>query len=91
MIIQSIPGHFQVFTDSVLTGAFPRFNTESTFTENFLLVATRVSAFKEKHLMIKEEIDILRELQVKAGMGFCLQALQLLLMKVKAEITLERL
>ena len=55
------------------------------------MVATRVSAFKEKHLMIKEEIDILRELQVKAGMGFCLQALQLLLMKVKAEITLERL
>ena len=34
-IIQAIPGCAQVLTGSVLTRAFPRFNAESGFTENF--------------------------------------------------------
>ena len=41
--------------------------------------------------MIKEEMKILTEIQVEVGLGFCLQVLQLLWMKVSAVITLERL
>ena len=51
----------------------------------------RVSAAAEKLLMMEEEMEILTEFQVKAGLGFCLRVLQLLWMKVSAVITLERL
>ena len=46
---------------------------------------------REKLLMMEEEMKILTEIQVEVGLGFCLQVLQLLWMKVSAAITLERL
>ena len=49
-----------------------------------------VSAVVEKLLMMKDEMEILTELQVRAVLGFCLQVLQLLWIKVNAAITLER-
>ena len=52
-----------------------------------LLVVMRVSAAAEKLLMMEEEMEILTELQVKVGLGFCLRVLQLLWMKVNAERT----
>ena len=55
------------------------------------MVAMRVSAAAEKLLMMEEEMEILTEFQVEVGLGFCLQVLQLLWMKVSAAITLERL
>ena len=51
----------------------------------------RVSVAAEKLLMLKDEMEILMEFQVRVGLGFCLQVLQLLWMKVNAGITLERL
>ena len=51
------------------------------------MVVMRVSAAAEKLLMMEEEMEILTELQVKVGLGFCLRVLQLLWMKVNAERT----
>ena len=56
-----------------------------------LLVAMTVSAELAKHLMMKERMEVLTELQVVDGLGFLLQVLQLLWMKVSAATTLERL
>ena len=56
-----------------------------------LLVAMTVSAEPAKHLMMKERMEVLTELQVEDGLGFLLQVLQLLWMKVSAATTLERL
>ena len=56
-----------------------------------MLVAMMVSAAVAKHLMTKERMEALIELQVVAGLGFCLRVLQLLWMNVRAAITLERL
>ena len=39
MIVETIPVHSQVFTDSVLTGAFPRLDAKPTFLKNFDLTA----------------------------------------------------
>ena len=50
-------------------------------------MAMRVYAAVEKLLMMEDEM----ELQVRGGLGFCLQVLQLLRIKVNAAITLERL
>ena len=56
-----------------------------------LLVAKRVSVSAEKNLMMEEEMEFLTQLQVRAGLGFCLQVLQRFWMQDKAEVTLERL
>ena len=56
-----------------------------------LLVVMTVSAAVAKHLMTKERMEALTELQVTTGLGFCLRVPQLLCMKVRAVITLERL
>ena len=56
-----------------------------------LLVAIIVSVELAKHLMMKERMEVLTELQVVDGLGFLLQVLQLLWMKVSAATTLERL
>ena len=50
-----------------------------------------VSAALVKHLRMKERMKVLTELQVVDGLGFLLQVLQLLWMKVRADTTLERL
>ena len=55
------------------------------------MVAMRVSVEVEKLLMMKDQMEILMEFQVRVGLGFCLWVLQLLWMKVNAAITLERL
>ena len=49
-----------------------------------MLVGMKVSASAEKHLMMDKEMEILTELQVWVGFGFCLQVLQLLWKKDKA-------
>ena len=54
------------------------------------MVAMRVSAGAEKLLMMKDEMEILTEFQVRVGLGFCLRVLQLLWMKVNAVITFAR-
>ena len=48
-----------------------------------LLVAMTVSVVLEKHLTMKERMEVLTELQVVDGLGFCLQVLQHLWKKVR--------
>ena len=55
------------------------------------MVVMRISAVVEKLLMMKDEMEILTEFQVREGLGFCLRVMQLLWRKVNAAITLERL
>ena len=51
----------------------------------------RVSVAEEKHLMTEERMEFLMEFQIVVGTGFCYRVLQVLCMRVRAEITLERL
>ena len=55
------------------------------------MLAMMVSAVLVKQLIMKDRMDVLMELQVVGGLGFRLQALQPLWMKVRAATTLERL
>ena len=56
-----------------------------------LLLAMMVSAELAKQLTMEVKMEVLTELQVVGGLGFLLQVLQTLWMRVRAAITLERL
>ena len=56
-----------------------------------LLLAMMVSAELAKQLTMEVRMEVLTELQVVGGLGFLLQVLQTLWMRVRAAITLERL
>ena len=55
------------------------------------MLAMMVSAELAKQLMMEVRLEVLMELQVVGGLGFLLQVLQTLWMRVRAAITLERL
>ena len=56
-----------------------------------LLLAMMVSAELAKQLTMEVKMEVLTELQVASGLGFLLQVLQTLWMRVRAATTLERL
>ena len=56
-----------------------------------LLLAMMVSAELAKQLMMEVRMEVLTELQVVGGLGFLLQVLQTLWMRVRVATTLERL
>ena len=56
-----------------------------------LLLAMMVSAELAKQLMMEVRMEVLTEHQVIGGLGFLLQVLQTLWMRVRGAITLERL
>ena len=56
-----------------------------------MLVAMRASVSAEEHLMMEEEMELLTDVQVWAGLGYLLQVLQRLWMRSKTDVTLERL
>ena len=55
------------------------------------MLAMMVSAELAKQLMMEVRMEVLTELQVVGGLGFLLQVLQTLWMRVRAATTLERL
>ena len=56
-----------------------------------MLLAIMISADLAKQERMEVRMEVLTELQVTGGLGFFLQDLQTLWMRVRAQITLERL